>query len=433
MSHLNEKNVPDPAGDLPANRAETIAPAEQTPLSRPVSRRRLIRSAGYAVGATFGLGLDGISRAAAAPPKPAKNMPQSAGGAQRDSGKENGDDFAFFLLGDLHLDRLDQHDQAWLQAEKPNDLKQIENYSRITREVAPNLFAELKAHAQTDKRIVFTVHIGDFVEGLAGTPTLAARQARESLDLMEKHGPDKPFLFCKGNHDITGPGAEAAWNEILLPHVTRQLPQITDKAGSCFTVRHGANTRFVYYDAYDNKSLDWLEAALTKRTEQNLFVVIHPPVAPYSARSNWHIFAKPSEAKERTRLLNLLGANRAIVLCGHLHKYGTVVRETPKGRFVQVATLSVIPKASANAADFREGVKEYGPKIAELEPIFSPATRLDRAALLASEAPFIRHFEYADMAGYGIVFVNNGIVTADLYTGLGKRKWRTLNLSALLG
>ena len=51
-----------------------------------------------------------------------------------------------------------------------------------------------------------------------------------------------------------------------------------------------------------------------------------------SILSSWHLFAKASETLVRERLLNALGAARAIVLCGHLHKYGTVVRQTPKGK-----------------------------------------------------------------------------------------------------
>ncbi|MBC8102868.1 MAG: metallophosphoesterase [Cytophagales bacterium] len=345
--------------------------------------------------------------------------------------QKGGDDFAFFLLGDLHLDKLDHHDRSWLMAEKPGDLRQIENYSRITREVVPSLLAELKQHAASDPRIAFTTHIGDFVEGLAGTPDLAARQARESIALVSAHGPAKPFLFCKGNHDITGPGAETAWNDILMPYVAGQA-SVAAVDRSCFTVRHGSDTLFAYYDAYKPESLDWLEVALAKRTEKRLFVVIHPPVVPYSARSDWHLFAKPAEAALRERLLNLLGKNRAIVLCGHLHKYGTVVRETPTGRFVQVATLSVIPRAGVTPKDRREGVASYGPGVVTLEPEFSPKTRESRKQLLAAEAPYVRHFEYADATGYGIVSVKGEAVMLDLYTGLGKRKWRTLDLSALI-
>ena len=48
------------------------------------------------------------------------------------------------LLGDLHFDRLEHHDMAWVEREKPNDVRQIQDYSRKTREVMPLLFAHLR-------------------------------------------------------------------------------------------------------------------------------------------------------------------------------------------------------------------------------------------------------------------------------------------------
>ena len=160
--------------------------------------------------------------------------------------------------------------------------------------------------------------------------------------------------------------------------------------------------------------------------------MIHPPVVPYGARSTWHVFAKPNQEKERTRLLNLLGKHRAIVLCGHLHKYGTVVRQTPQGPFVQVAVISVISSPDAKPKKEVKGVKEYGPDLVRLEPDFSPTTVDERRAYLAAEAPHIKHYEYAEAPGYAVVKVNGPAVTADLYVGIGKRLWRTINLTDLL-
>lgn len=381
-----------------------------------LTRRRVL---GAAAGAALGLATSAVHRAAvAAVPPPASD----------------GDDFAFLLLGDLHFDRTDQHDMAWLKREKPGDLHQVENYSRITRDVAPGLLGEAAAHAADPaKKIAFTVHIGDFVEGLAGTPERARVQCRESLALLHAFGPrDIPFLFCKGNHDVTGPGAVDAWSSVLLPFITQQAGPGASFTGSCFTQRRG-DSLFAYFDAYEpDASLQWLEETLAKRTEKNLFVVIHPPVVPYDARADWHLYAKPSEAKQREQLLHLLGKNRAIVLCGHLHKYGTVVRETPSGRFLQVATISVVPSSGAAPKDVLEGVERYGPGLVRLEPEFSPPTRETRQALLTAEKPFIRHFDYADAPGYGIVTVRNGKIGLDLYAGIGNRLWKTLDLSALL-
>src|SRR5688572_33241693 len=82
--------------------------------------------------------------------------------------------FSFLLLGDLHFDKLEHHDMAWVQKEKPNDIRQIENYSRISREVTPALFrtvretiAELNRTSTT--RVAFVLQAGDIVEGLCGS------------------------------------------------------------------------------------------------------------------------------------------------------------------------------------------------------------------------------------------------------------------------
>jgi hypothetical protein len=130
--------------------------------------------------------------------------------------------------------------------------------------------------------------------------------------------------------------------------------------------------------------------------------------------------------------MDLLGEHRALVLCGHLHKYGTVVRSTKKGSFVQVATLSVLPGPDLKPKNEVEGVKQYGPDLVRLEPEFSPQTEAERRALLAAEAPHVRHYEYADLPGYGRVTVRPDDVTLDLYVGLGKKHYRSLSLTGLL-
>src|SRR4030081_614775 len=39
--------------------------------------------------------------------------------------------FNFMFLGDLHFDKLMHHDMNYLKEKYPNDIHQIENYSRI--------------------------------------------------------------------------------------------------------------------------------------------------------------------------------------------------------------------------------------------------------------------------------------------------------------
>ena len=67
---------------------------------------------------------------------------------------------------------------------------------------------------------------------------------------------------------------------------------------------------FVFFDAYQNNSPDWLEKTLKENAHRYAFVVMHPPAVPYGARSTWHLFSKAKEEAVRERFLNILGANR---------------------------------------------------------------------------------------------------------------------------
>ena len=72
--------------------------------------------------------------------------------------------------------------------------------------------------------------------------------------------------------------------------------------------------------AYESgKSLEWFEAIAGRRTAEHLFVVVHPPVVPYGARSTWHIFDSAKVRARREKFLALLGVQHALVLGGHIH------------------------------------------------------------------------------------------------------------------
>ena len=60
------------------------------------------------------------------------------------SAAESAKPFSFILLGDLHYDSLAHHDMKWLQDHHAGDLSQIQNYSRLTTEVMPGMFAAVK-------------------------------------------------------------------------------------------------------------------------------------------------------------------------------------------------------------------------------------------------------------------------------------------------
>jgi hypothetical protein len=352
------------------------------------------------------------------------------GAAGRAAGQAQGDNdpFAFLILGDVHFDRLDDHDHEWLRRDHPGDVAQVASYSRITREVLPALFAELRAEARKGP-VRWVFQLGDLVEGMCGAPALAARQCEGAASFLRNAELGVPFVAAKGNHEIQGPGAADAYRHVLLRFMAGQVGRALDSAS--FTLEAG-RCLFVVLDAYDPEHLPWLERTLADRRDRQAFVPLHPPVVPFGARSLWHLHARPADSAKRARLLNLLGTHQAIVLSAHLHRYGLVVRETDGGRFVQLALSSVLPRPDVRPRDVVEGVDRYGPDLVALEPKFSPANEAERRAALKAEAPFIRHFEHADAPGYARISVHGPSIAADIHVGLGQPPWKRLDLSALL-
>ena len=159
---------------------------------------------------------------------------------------------------------------------------------------------------------------------------------------------------------------------------------------------------------------------------------MHPPAVPYGARSTWHLFSRAKEEAVRERFLNILGANRVVLLTGHLHKYSVLVRKTSTGAFVQLSISSVISAPKVSVKGYLEGVKDYGGSLVDVEPEFQPATRDDRRESLEREKPYITRFEYADFPGYAILHVSEAKITADIYLGDSDRLWKTIPLIPVL-
>src|SRR3954471_696069 len=114
-------------------------------MNTPCTRRKFLRTASSAI-AGLALAPERLGRAAETSPNR----------------------FSFVLLGDLHYDKLEHHDFAWLDKNHPNDLSQIKNYSRITQDLMPQLFATVR-ETITDlnrtpaTRVAFVLHAGDLV------------------------------------------------------------------------------------------------------------------------------------------------------------------------------------------------------------------------------------------------------------------------------
>jgi hypothetical protein len=343
---------------------------------------------------------------------------------------ETGEEMLVPVLGDLHFDRPEHHDLPWLRSSHAGDERQIENYCRVTKEWSPKLFDVAQQRAAEGRDAVpFLLQLGDLVEGLCGNEKLAEQQMRDALAWVKGAGKEVPFAMCKGNHDVTGPGATEVYDRVLVPFLQQR---INGAGGARFTQKRGG-TLFVFFDAYDKGSLEWFEKLMGESKPERLIFIIHPPVVPYNARATWHVFSKPADAEKRERLLNLLGKHHAIVLCGHLHKYTCVARRTQGGSFVQLAISSVATDAAAAPKDERKGLEAYSPDLVELEPKHDPETVESRRKILSAEREFVTHYDYADTWGHAVLRMSREGVKASVCRGLSKETWRDLDLSALSG
>lgn len=351
----------------------------------------------------------------------------AAGGSA--TAAESSPRWSFGLLGDTHFDRLNHHDFSWLEADHPGDVEQVRRYSDHAAKLLPKLFARLRAKmSAAGARFDSVVHVGDFVEGLCGSPQLAERHVREAIEFLGAAGWNVPLLLTKGNHDVTGPGAIEAYEKLILPLLGKSLATKIDKPRYAVE-RRGA--LFACYDSYDKTSLDWLRETLgrTRRRTGPTFVVVHQPIVPFQARGNWSVLIKPEQAKQRVELLNLLGEHRAIVLCGHVHRYGLTVRDTERGPFTQLALSSILSDETQQPQQVLAGLDAYGPELTELEPKFQPDSKDERRKLFAAEKPHLTRFEYAHTAGYAILHVDGNRVTAEIYNGAAAEPWKTVELA----
>lgn len=342
-------------------------------------------------------------------------------------GSQAGPEYSFVYLGDLHFDKESHHDFEWVRANMPADIRQIEDYVRITENHTPGLFKRIQTCIESSGgRIQMIIQGGDLTEGLCGSRELQEAQFKDVIACIRKYIPQSPFIAGKGNHDITGPGAKEAFDGVMLPWLSKECGKQIDSASFYFT--RGPDL-FVFFDAYHDNNLNWLQKTLGENKHRYAFVIMHPPAVPYNARSTWHVFSKAKDKDVRERFLNILGANNVVLLTAHLHKYSVVERKTPAGSFVQFSVNSVISSSEIDVRDSLEGVENYGGSLVDLEPEFQPDTKQDRMKLLEDEKPHIARFEYADFPGYAIISVSDRGIDAAIYKGDSGTAWKTVSLT----
>ncbi len=344
-------------------------------------------------------------------------------------GNNSGPSYSFVYLGDMHFDKMAHHDFEWVRAEKPNDIRQINGYVENTEKYTPGLLRRVQTSIDSsDGRIKMVVQGGDLTEGLCGSRQLQETQFKDARQMIRNYIPETRFVAVKGNHDITGPGAREAYDNVMLPWLSEECGKKIDSPS--FFFMQGPDL-FVFFDAYHNNKLDWLEKTLSENKHRHAIVVMHPPAVPYNARSTWHLFSRDREKDVRERFLNILGRYKVVLLTAHLHKYHVLVRKTPAGAFTQFSMNSVLASPNISVREYFEGVGNYGDAILELEPEFQPDTKQLRRKMLEDEKPYIERFEFANFPGYAVVNVSDAGISADIYVGDSDKIWKTTTLSSV--
>jgi hypothetical protein len=333
------------------------------------------------------------------------------------------------ILGDIHYDLADDHDMTWLKS-KPDDIRQIKEYTENIAKNWKDYMGIIRSVATKKGDTAALVRqLGDLSEGLGGTPAKAREMAAHAMDAIEGVHTHTPWLLVKGNHDITGPGAPDAFLEYYIPMIRKQTKDNSIKSAN-YSYLSG-NVQITCVDPWD-KSIDiveFLDKELSGSKASVKIVAIHEPVIPVTERC-WHVLR--NEPEKRQKLLNVIAKNHAIVLCGHLHKYSVVKRNTDSGPIVQIMAISVV--SDRNYLVPRSVITQYGPSLVDDVPNWEPATANQRKAWLSEESKYVTFYKQTDLPGYGIfrIDASGKSIILEYYAAFGSKPYDIINISELM-
>lgn len=350
---------------------------------------------------------------------------------------------SFIVLGDMHYDRLDDHDLDYVMT-RPQDFKQIFNeYPQYTAFFMKKFLAVVRKQTVTLKpEVKAVVQLGDLVQGVAGTAALARQMNRGVVDLLYSVQLPVPWVLTKGNHDVSNsPGQPEAWDEVIRPFIEGQVKKPV--GSGMYTYSPAKDIEFFILDQFfsvdknlpETAMVGFLETELARSAARYKFVMTHQPVIPVTQRC-WHLLSgirRPvADSSLRNRFLNLLARHKVIVLSAHLHEYSVASRETASGNIVQVMVNSV--NRGLEPPQAKNYTTEYkGDGWINADSAWQPATREVRRKILKEEKKYIRSFRRADLPGYAVISVlaDKEEVILNYYNGLSEKPYEQINLTAL--
>lgn len=334
------------------------------------------------------------------------------------------------ILGDLHYDLLKDHDMNWLR-DKPDDLRQVtEEYTVYTEKNWVDFMTIVGKRAGSgNPPVKAVVQLGDLSEGLAGSEEKARQMAHHAVNALKSVPKSVPCIITKGNHDITGPGAKKAFDEFYISFIREQTrnPNI-HRANYSYSYDHVQVTCIDPWDTQTDVTA-FLESELSESNAKYKFIAIHEPLIPVTERC-WHILRK--EPEQREKLLEVIARHKAIVLCGHLHRYSVVRRNTSFGPLVQVMITSVVK--DRNYQNPAKIITQYGPSLAENVPDWQPETLEARKTMLTEEAKYVTFYKQTDLPGYALISIDEKKQTIwlEYYAAFAKKPFDQVDLTELL-
>ncbi len=335
-------------------------------------------------------------------------------------------DKSFIVLGDIHYDLIEDHDIEWLNS-KPDDVRQVKEYTKITQEIWPFFSNHLRNVALNKRnKVEAVVQLGDLSEGLAGSVKKADQMARNLVKGVEAVNMPVPWIIIKGNHDITGPGAIEAFNNHYVRMFQKQLNR-KDITSANYTHQIGENL-FVAFDPWEKRDdlLELLEKNLSSSDAKFKFLLVHEPIIPVNERC-WHLYR--SDPKKRERLLEIIAKNHAIVLTAHLHLYSVVKRDTEYGPIVQIMVNSVVRDLKRTTAN--NVSTQYGWRLAADRPDWQPETLAQRLKWLDDESKYVTFFKQQELPGYGFLTTNSekNEIFLDYYSAINETPYERMCIS----
>lgn len=352
-------------------------------------------------------------------------------------------DVSFIALGDMHYDRLDDHDLDYVMT-RPQDFQQIFNeYPQLTAFYMKKFLHLIKKQTTAVfPKVQAVVQLGDLVQGVAGTPSLARQMNRGVVDLLHSIELPVPWILTKGNHDVSNsPGQPEAWEEVIRPFIEGQIKKPANHG--MYTYSLNGNVDFFVLDQFfstdrnvpETDMITFMETELAKSKAKYKFVMTHQPVIPVTERS-WHLLSgirRPlKDSTLRDKFLNLLGKHKVIVLSAHLHQYSVLSRATSKGNIVQVMINSV--NRSMDPPQPKGLITEYkGAQMVDSNPTWQPSNSAVRRKILEEETKHIKSFRRADLPGYAVISISDKKqeIMLHYYNGFSEKPYESINLTAL--